>query len=418
MKTSKENLKFKPSPLGSIPGDWDCALLDSVAKRGSGHTPNKKFETYYGGDIKWISLADSNKLDNGWITETTYQISNEGIENSSAVLHPKGTVILSRDAGVGKSAVMGADMAVSQHFIAWRCGESLDNWFLYYTLQMRKEEFERIAFGSTIKTIGLPYFKKFKILLPPIFEQTSIAKLLLTWDKAIEKNNQLIAAKEQRKKWLMQQLLTGKKRLKGFNDNWGEVKMSDVFDRVARRNVELNSTVVTISAQRGFVSQGDYFNKIVASDILDNYFLVHKGEFCYNKSYSNGYPWGATKRLNDFEKAVVTTLYICFGIKDYKKNSGEFFEHFFESGILDEGLMKIAHEGGRAHGLLNVTPTDFFNLKITVPEIREQIAIASILQTADKEINLLKQKLEAYKEQKKGLMQVLLTGKVRLKNQQ
>ena len=77
--------------------------------------------------------------------------------------------------------------------------------------------------------------------------------------------------------------------------------------------------------------------------------------------------------------------------------------------------MKIAHEGGRAHGLLNVTPTDFLNLKITVPEIKEQTAIANILQTADKEINLLKQKLGAYKEQKKGLMQVLLTGKVRLK---
>ena len=406
---------FKTALPTSIPKDWDFVLLDTVAKRGSGHTPNKKFETYYRGDIKWISLADSNKLDKGWITETTYQITNEGIENSSAVLHPKGTVILSRDAGVGKSAVMGTDMAVSQHFIAWRCGKSLDNWFLYYTLQMRKEEFERIAFGSTIKTIGLPYFKKIKILLPPIFEQISIAKLLLTWDKAIEKTTQLITAKEQRKKYLMQHLLTGKKRMKGFTGAWEEYKMMDIFDRVARKNTEHNSTVVTISAQKGFISQEDYFNKIVASDILDNYFLVYKGEFCYNKSYSNGYPWGATKRLNDFDKAVVTTLYICFGIKDYKKHSGEFFEHFFESGILDEGLMKIAHEGGRAHGLLNVTPTDFLNLKITVPEIKEQTAIANILQTADKEINLLKQKLGAYKEQKKGLMQVLLTGKVRLK---
>ena len=150
---------------------------------------------------------------------------------------------------------------------------------------------------------------------------------------------------------------------------------------------------------------------------MDNYFSVEKGECCYNKSYSNGYPWGATKRLNDFDKAVVTTLYICFGIKDKNKISGDYFEQFFGANLLDKGLMKIAHEGGRAHGLLNVTPGDFFDLIIAVPGIEEQTAIASVLQTADKELQLLKSKMEKLKEQKKGLMQVLLTGKKRIKTQ-
>jgi type I restriction enzyme S subunit len=201
----------------------------------------------------------------------------------------------------------------------------------------------------------------------------------------------------------------------GFNEKWKAACLGDFFERVTRKNDEVNTTVVTISAQRGFIMQNDYFNKVVASDILNNYFLVERGEFCYNKSYSNGYPWGATKRLNDFEKAVVTTLYICFGIRDNGKTSGEFFEQFFESGSLEEGLSKIAHEGGRAHGLLNVTPSDFFALKITVPEYAEQVAIASVLQTSDKEIQILKCKLHKLKDQKKGLMQQLLTGKKRLK---
>jgi type I restriction enzyme S subunit len=201
---------------------------------------------------------------------------------------------------------------------------------------------------------------------------------------------------------------------KGFSGDWKEVKMSYIFERVNRKNSEQNTNVVTISAQRGFVKQTDFFNKTVASDLLDNYFLVEKGEFCYNKSYSNGYPWGATKRLNDFDKAVVTTLYICFKIADSNKNSGEFFEQFFNANSLDKGLTKIAHEGGRAHGLLNVTPSDFFELKITVPDIEEQTTIAQLLQTADKEIELLKAKLEQQKLQKKGLMQVLLTGKLRV----
>ena len=188
-----------------------------------------------------------------------------------------------------------------------------------------------------------------------------------------------------------------------------------MFNRVTRKNSEDNTNVVTISAQRGFVRQTDFFNKAVASEIIDNYFLVEKGEFCYNKSYSNGYPWGATKRLNGFDKAVVTTLYICFGLKNPQKNSGDFFEQYFEANLLDRGLTKIAHEGGRAHGLLNVTPSDFFSLKITIPSFEEQAAIAQVLQVADKEIQLLKAKTDKLREQKKGMMQVLLTGKKRLK---
>ena len=93
----------------------------------------------------------------------------------------------------------------------------------------------------------------------------------------------------------------------------------------------------------------------------------------------------------------------------------EFFEQYFEANLLDEGLTKIAHEGGRAHGLLNVTPSDFFSLVVTIPSIAEQTAIALVLQAADKEIGLLKAKAEKLRELKKGLMQVLLTGRVRLK---
>ena len=130
-------------------------------------------------------------------------------------MHPAETVILSRDAGIGKSAVLAEPMAVSQHFIAWICDnkETLHSWFLYNWLQLNKPEFERQAVGSTIKTIGLPYFKKLKVLAPPFSEQQKIAQILSTWDKAITTTEQLLANSQQQKKALMQQLLTGKKRL-------------------------------------------------------------------------------------------------------------------------------------------------------------------------------------------------------------
>jgi len=270
--------------------------------------------------------------------------------------------------------------------------------------------------STGVPQLTVPQTSKYRILIPPLPEQLAIANILSTWDSAINLTQNLISQKEAEKKWLMQNLLTGKKRLKGFSEDWKENKLSDLFSRVTRKNIEENTNVITISAQRGFVKQTDFFNKKVASDILLNYFLVEKGEFCYNKSYSNGYPWGATKRLNDFEKAVVTTLYICFKISDKKSTSGDYFEQFFNANKLDQGLTKIAHEGGRAHGLLNVTPSDFFSLKIISPPFDEQTAIAQVLQTADKEIELLKSKLAQQKLQKKGLMQVLLTGRVRVKN--
>lgn len=185
-----------------IPDCWQVVFLDDVAKRGSGHTPDVKKPEYYDGGIKWVSLADSNKLDNLCIAETSKEISEEGIRNSSAVMHPTGTVIMSRDAGIGKSAILLSEMAVSQHFIAWQCSEKLDNHFLYFTLQFRKAFFESIANGTTIKTIGLPFFKKLRICLPPIEEQRKIARIMIDFEKQIDHHSYYLSLYNNLKKRL------------------------------------------------------------------------------------------------------------------------------------------------------------------------------------------------------------------------
>jgi type I restriction enzyme S subunit len=254
-----------------------------------------------------------------------------------------------------------------------------------------------------------------KLVVPPLAEQRKIAEILGAWDEAIEKQSRLIEKLELRKRGLMQRLLIGRTRLPGFTTPWQKVKLGEICKRVTRRNEENNQNVMTISAQKGFVSQTDFFNKSVASSTLDNYYLVLKDEFCYNKSYSNGYPMGAIKRLKEADKAVVTTLYICFSIADSKRLDINFFEQFCESGGLNRGLMKVANEGGRAHGLLNVTPTDFFSLVMLLPTLPEQKAIAEVLTAADNEIIIHRKKLDALRLQKRGLMQQLLTGKTRVK---
>ena len=201
---TQPRLRF-PEFLGAP--EWEVKKLEDLAKRGSGHTPSKLDPEHYNGGIKWISLADSKRLDVGLISKTEHEISAKGIKNSSAVLHPAGTVLISRDAGVGKSAVMALPMAVSQHFIVWTCHANLlSNWFLYYQLQEMKPIFERIATGSTIKTIGLPFFKELLIAVPTLPEQQRIADCLSSLDALITAATQALDSLKTHKQGLMQQL--------------------------------------------------------------------------------------------------------------------------------------------------------------------------------------------------------------------
>lgn len=202
---------YQETAVGWIPKDWQYELLDRLASRGSGHTPNKDHPEYWNGGIKWVSLADSYRLDQLYISDTELEISHRGIQNSSATLHPAGIVVLSRDAGVGKSAITTRPMAVSQHFMCWKCDQKMDNHFLYYWLQFNKHTFENIAMGSTILTIGLPYFKRLKIACPiELVEQQAIAAKLKGVDSHLFSLQSDLAKKRHQKLGLMQDLLTGK----------------------------------------------------------------------------------------------------------------------------------------------------------------------------------------------------------------
>lgn len=202
---------YKQTPLGWLPKEWDTRLLDEVAFRGSGHTPSKSIASYWNGGIKWVSLADSHRLDQVFIRETDKEISEAGLANSSAVRHPENTVILSRDAGIGKSAILASEMAVSQHFMAWRCGSKLNHVFLYYLLQREKPHFEAIAMGSTIKTIGLSFFKKYMIALPQKDEQDRSAEILFETESDIVRHEQELEKLRLLKSGLIDDLLTGRK---------------------------------------------------------------------------------------------------------------------------------------------------------------------------------------------------------------
>ena len=206
----------------------------------------------------------------------------------------------------------------------------------------------------------------------------------------------------------MQKLFKQEVRLKDENGNafpdWQETRFDKVFERVTRKNKEDNQNVLTISAQRGLINQEKYFNKSVSAKNVTGYYLLERGEFAYNKSYSKGYPMGAIKRLNNYNKGVVSTLYICFKI--HGEQHDEFWEQYFEAGNLNREINKIAQEGARNHGLLNVSVTEFFqDIKVQMPSKKEQKRIAEFLGALDAKINAVNEQVELTQIFKKGLLQ-------------
>lgn len=276
--------------------------------------------------------------------------------------------------------------------------------------------YNRVSTGSLVEKqrVHFSQFLEFMLPLPSINERTKIATILTTQDKVIELKEKQLAGKQRQKKYLMQQLLTGKKRLPRFSGEWKVNRLRNITARHTKRNTIGNTNVLTISAQYGLINQAEFFNKAVASDDKSNYFLLEKGDFAYNKSYSNGYPFGAIKRLTRYEVGIVSPLYICFRIKEGSV-SGEYLEQYFEAGLMNHVIQAFAQEGARNHGLLNIAVDDFFNSKILLPPPEEQTAIAEVLSAADREIELLQQDIEQEKQKEKALMQLLLTGIVRVK---
>lgn len=187
-----------------------------------------------------------------------------------------------------------------------------------------------------------------------------------------------------------------------FPDDWSVLSFDDKFNRLDRKNDEDNQNVLTISAQQGLISQQDYYNSSYASENKKGYSLLYKGDFSYNKSYSGDYLYGAIKRLDKYEKGIVSPLYICFEPKE--GTNSEFYLQYFEAGLFNGEIYKIAQEGARNHGLLNVSVTDFFKTHLVNPPSEEQQKIAEILMQCDKVIELKQKRIDEETRKKQAML--------------
>lgn len=190
--------------------------------------------------------------------------------------------------------------------------------------------------------------------------------------------------------------------------DWTRPKLGEIAERVTSRNAERIGNVLTISAEFGLISQSEYFSRRVASESVTGYFLLERGDFAYNKSYSRGYPLGAIRRLDRYPKGCVSPLYICFRPRVDSVDS-DFLLHYLDGGAIDAGLANVAKEGVRNHGLLNVGVADFFSLEVPLPPIAEQRMAAKVLDTLDATIRQTEAVIEKLQQIKQGLLNDLLT---------
>lgn len=164
-----------------IPDHWEVVPLNAVAKMGTGHTPDRSKPEYWENcTIPWVTLTDASRHGDSItpMTDTNQHISEQGMQNSAATLHPAGTVFLSRTASVGHSAIMGAPMATTQDFATWQCGARINPRYLLLVLRAMKPEWERLAYGSTHKTIYMPDVESLRVTLPPLETQRAIVQFL------------------------------------------------------------------------------------------------------------------------------------------------------------------------------------------------------------------------------------------------
>ncbi|HGO5301503.1 TPA: restriction endonuclease subunit S [Vibrio harveyi] len=389
---------------------WREDSLGNLATFKSGNTPSKSNENYWGGEIPWISASS---MHGQYFDSSDSKITTSALK--VAKIAPEGSVLLLvRGSMLFNKIPVGIvtkDVAFNQDVKAINLNASTSNEFLLLWFLACENRLLNMVTGTGIGAGKLDTDELQSLLFrfpESEIEQKDIINCFGSLDAKITHLTEKHSLLKEYKKGVMQQIFSQKVRFKDEGGNafpeWKEKRFGDIFTRVTTKNKENNENVLTISAQKGLISQLEYFNKSVAAKDVSGYYLLHKGDFAYNKSYSQGYPMGAIKPLKRYEKGVVSTLYICFRPKS--QFSEAFFEQFFDAGMLNREIAKIAQEGARNHGLLNVSVKEFFDdIKLTVPCIEEQKKIAQFLQVVDAKIETVEEQIEQTKKFKKGLLQ-------------
>lgn len=404
---------YKKTKAGILPGDWDVYMLGDCLSRVERPVEVKPNELYtqigirsHGKGLFYKEPVAGAALGNKavfWIEPDCFIVN----------------IVFAWEQAIGKTTQSEVGMIGSHRFPMYRpVNDRVDiDYLISYFLTKRGTDILEAASpggAGRNKTLGQDRFLKSKIVLPPIEEQQKIAAILTTQDRVIELKEKRLAEKQRQKKYLMQQLLTGKKRLPGFSGEWKNIKLCEVLSERKEKNVEQNLRICSVAVQKGVVDQVEHLGRSYAANDTSNYSVAHYGDIIYTKSPTGDFLYGIVKQNLLQEKVAVSPLYGVFTPMTF--GLGYFLHTYFQSAICTRNyLLPIVQKG--AKNTINITNDTFISSKLYLPlDVEEQKAIADTFIAADREIDLLRQDIEQEKQKKKALMQLLLTGIVRVKH--
>ena len=415
---SAEREKIKGSTNLNVPhlrfpefrGEWEEHTLSEYLEFKNGLNPDAK---RIGNGLPFISVMDVLsegviRYDNirGKVDATEKEIECFGVKNGD-ILFQRSSETLE---DVGRANVYMDDRTAIYGGFVIR-GRKIGNYdpmFFKYLLAtpLARKGTCRMGAGAQHFNIGQEGLSKISLFFPHIEEQRKIASLLSLIDQRIATQNKIIEDLKLLRDGISDAMFctpkqsAPRKRIKGFYSDWQKVHLKDICSRVTQKNTNGRcDLVLTIAAKYGLVSQLDFFNKSVASENLEGYYLLQKGDFAYNKSYSSEYTCGAVKRLERYEEGVLSPLYICFRPDPSKVNS-DYLSYYFESTKWYREIMDISVEGARNHGLLNISVVDYFNTIHRIPNMDEQKCIANVIKAIMHKISSEQTILDCYIKQR------------------
>ena len=395
-----------------IPQQWGLPQIKDIASISSGSTPNRNNSEYWNGNIAWVTTGE---LSSGHVNHTSELITVKAVKETKMRIYPQGTLLMAMY-GQGKTrgtvAILEIDAAVNQACAAITVKDGKSK-FLFYQLKNSYQDIRKLSNTGNQENLNADIIKTYQVPWAPDEEQERISTILTTQDKVIELKEKRLAEKQRQKKYLMQQLLTGKKRLPGFSGEWKNIKLCEVLSERKEKNVEQNLRICSVAVQKGVVDQVEHLGRSYAANDTSNYSVAHYGDIIYTKSPTGDFLYGIVKQNLLQETVAVSPLYgvftpLTFGL-------GYFLHTYFQSAICARNyLLPIVQKGAKI--TINITNDTFISSKLYLPlDVEEQKAIADTFIAADREIELLQQDIEQEKQKKKALMQLLLTGIVRVK---
>ena len=399
---------YKKTKAGILPADWNVYILGDCLRRIERPVEVNPNELYtqigirsHGKGLFYKEPVTGEALGNKSVF---------WIEPNCFILN----IVFAWEQAIGKTTQAEVGMIGSHRFPMYRpINDAVDiDYLISYFLTKRGTDILEAASpggAGRNKTLGQDRFLKSKIVLPPFKEQQKIAAILTAQDKIVELKENLLTEKQQQKKYLMQQLLTGKRRLPGFSGKWKSIKIGDFIKEIDERTTCNNQFKILSVTRNGIVHQSVHFNKQIASEDNTGYKVLRKG----NLAFSTMNLWmGSLDVLTICDVGIISSAYKVF---EFNKDliTIDFAINYMKSAEMI-WLYKMNSEQGASIVRRNLDLHALLSSKVSLPDLPEQTAIAEVLSTADRELDLLRQDIEQEKRKKKALMQLLLTGIVRV----